>query len=177
MTPLRQRMLDAMTVRGLSARTQECYVEAVARLARHYHRSPDLLCPAEVEAYMLHLVKDRQLSYSSVNHAASASRFLFETVLGRKTDEHLRPPGAIPGAAVRAGAGLAHCPCPCPCLIHVIMDSSTQRRRWGWFVYAGLMVHSKVRSAFQRPHCGGTAYARGRVLGNLHLQKAPLLGP
>ena len=63
-------------------------------MARHYHRSPDLLSPTEVEAYLLHLVKDRKLSYSSVNHAASASRFLFETVLGRKTDEHLRPPMA-----------------------------------------------------------------------------------
>ena len=63
-------------------------------MARHYHRSPDLLSPAEVEAYLLHLVKDRKLSYSSVNHAASASRFLFETVLGRKSDEHLRPPMA-----------------------------------------------------------------------------------
>ena len=95
MTPLRQRMLDAMTVRGLAERTKECYVEAVARLARHYHRSPDLLNPAEVEAYLLHLVKDRKLSYSSVNHAASASRFLFETVLGRPTDiAHLRPPMA-----------------------------------------------------------------------------------
>jgi site-specific recombinase XerD len=88
-------MLDAMTVRGLAERTKECYVEAVARLARHYHRSPDLLNPAEVEAYLLHLVKDRKLSYSSVNHAASASRFLFETVLGRPTDiAHLRPPMA-----------------------------------------------------------------------------------
>jgi integrase/recombinase XerD len=94
MTPLRQRMLDAMTVRGLAERTQECYAEAVSRMARHYHRSPDLLSPAEVEAYLLHLVKDRKLSYSSVNHAASASRFLFETVLGRKSDEHLRPPMA-----------------------------------------------------------------------------------
>ncbi len=94
MTPLRQRMLDAMTVRGLAERTQECYTDAVARMARHYHRSPDLLSPTEVEAYLLHLVKDRKLSYSSVNHAASASRFLFETVLGRKTDEHLRPPMA-----------------------------------------------------------------------------------
>ena len=94
MTPLRQRMLDAMTVRGLAERTQECYADAVARMARHYHRSPDLLSPAEVEAYLLHLVKDRKLSYSSVNHAASASRFLFETVLGRKSDEHLRPPMA-----------------------------------------------------------------------------------
>jgi site-specific recombinase XerD len=88
-------MLDAMTVRGLAERTKECYIEAVARLARHYHRSPDLLNPAEVEAYLLHLVKDRKLSYSSVNHAASASRFLFETVLGRPTDiAHLRPPMA-----------------------------------------------------------------------------------
>ena len=95
MTPLRQRMLDAMTVRGLAERTKECYTDAVARLARHYHRSPDQLSPPEIEAYLLHLVKDRKLSYSSVNHAASASRFLFETVLGRASDiAHLRPPMA-----------------------------------------------------------------------------------
>ncbi len=95
MTPLRQRMLDAMTVRGLAERTKECYIDAVARLARHYHRSPELLTPADVEAYLLHLVKDRQLSFSSVNHAASASRFLFETILGRPSDiSHLRPPMA-----------------------------------------------------------------------------------
>jgi integrase/recombinase XerD len=95
MTPLRQRMLDAMTVRGLAQRTQECYSEAIARMARHYDRSPELLEPAQIEAYMLHLVKDRKLSYSSVNHTASASRFLFEVVLGRKADsEHLRPPMA-----------------------------------------------------------------------------------
>jgi site-specific recombinase XerD len=94
MKPLRERMLNAMVVRGLAERTQECYIEAVARMARHFKRSPDLLCSAEVEAYLLHLVRDRKLSYSSVNHAASASRFLYETVLGRKTDEHLRPPMA-----------------------------------------------------------------------------------
>jgi site-specific recombinase XerD len=94
MTPLRQRMIDAMTVRGLSTRTQECYADAVARLARHYHRSPDLISPCEIEAYMLHLIKDRQLSYSSVNHAASATRFLFEKVLGRSADPLLRPPMA-----------------------------------------------------------------------------------
>ena len=94
MTELRQRMIDAMLVRGLSARTQECYVEAVARLARHYHCTPDLLSAPQVEAYMLHLIKDRQLSYSSVNHAASASRFLFEKVLGRSADAALRPPMA-----------------------------------------------------------------------------------
>jgi len=93
MTPLRQRMLDAMTVRGLAERTQECYSGAIARMALHYHRSPDLLSAAEIEAYLLYLVKDRKLSYSSVNHVASASRFLFETVLLRK-DDCVRPPMA-----------------------------------------------------------------------------------
>ena len=35
MTPLRQRMLEDMQLRGLSARTQECYVAAVRQLAEH----------------------------------------------------------------------------------------------------------------------------------------------
>ena len=40
MTPLRQRMLEDMQLKGLSARTQECYVAAVRQLAEHYHVSP-----------------------------------------------------------------------------------------------------------------------------------------
>jgi len=39
-TPLRQSMVDALVTRGFAARTQESYVEAIARMARHYHRSP-----------------------------------------------------------------------------------------------------------------------------------------
>ena len=93
MTPLRQRMLDAMLQRGFAQRTQGCYIEAIARMARHYARGPALLTPEEVSAYLLHLVKDRKLSFSTVNQCASASRFLFETVLGRKADG-LRPPMA-----------------------------------------------------------------------------------
>jgi len=89
-------MIDAMTVRGLSARTIECYTEAIARLSRHHgNTNPARLAPEQIEAYLLHLVQDRKLSYSSVNHAASACRFLFETVLGRPTElRHLRPPMA-----------------------------------------------------------------------------------
>ena len=40
MTPLRQRMLEDMQLRGLSARTQECYVAPVRQLAEHYQVSP-----------------------------------------------------------------------------------------------------------------------------------------
>ena len=38
MTPLRMKMLDALMLRGMAGRTQEAYIDAVARLARHYGR-------------------------------------------------------------------------------------------------------------------------------------------
>ncbi len=41
MTPLRQRMTDDMTVRGLAENTKKSYLNSVAGLARHYRRSPD----------------------------------------------------------------------------------------------------------------------------------------
>ena len=56
MTPLRQRMLNDMTVRGLAQNTQESYLNAVIGLANHYRRSPDRLSPDEVQAYLLFLV-------------------------------------------------------------------------------------------------------------------------
>ena len=40
MTPLRQRMLEDMQIRNLSANTQRAYTESVARFARHFGRSP-----------------------------------------------------------------------------------------------------------------------------------------
>jgi integrase/recombinase XerD len=84
MTPLRQRMIDAMQVRGLAERTQRAYVAAVAALARYYGCSPEALGPSQVEAYLVHLVRERRLARSSVNQAGCAFRFLFETVLQRK---------------------------------------------------------------------------------------------
>jgi len=82
MTPLRQRMVDAMVTRGFAARTQESYVEAISRMARHYHRSPALLSKDEVSAYLLDMVSTRHLSYSTMNQAACAARFLYAKVLG-----------------------------------------------------------------------------------------------
>lgn len=83
MTPLRQQMHDAMLVRGLAHRTRQAYIEAVAKLARFYHLSPERLTAEQVEAWLVHLVRDRHLAFSSVNQAASACRFLYGTVLHR----------------------------------------------------------------------------------------------
>lgn len=82
MTALRQRMLDALVLRGMALRTQEAYIDAVARLARHYGRSPDTLTADEVQHYLLHLLRERHLSRSSVNQYGCAFRFLYGAVLG-----------------------------------------------------------------------------------------------
>lgn len=93
MTPLRQQMIDAMQVRGLAMRTQEAYVDTLARMARHFGYSPAELDAAQIEAYMLHLSKDLKRSFSTINHVSAASRFLWRHVLGRE-DRGLEPPVA-----------------------------------------------------------------------------------
>ena len=82
MTPLRQRMLDALELRAMAVRTREAYIEAVARLAKHYGRSPEQLSAGEVQAYLLHLLRDRKLARASINQYGCAFRFLYGTVLG-----------------------------------------------------------------------------------------------
>jgi integrase/recombinase XerD len=56
MTPLRQRMTDAMIQRGLSACTQDSYIGAIYRMARHYRHDPAEFSAVEVQAYLLHTV-------------------------------------------------------------------------------------------------------------------------
>lgn len=81
MTELRQRMIDQMTLRGFSPRTHESYLEAVTGLALYYKQSPDQLKAAQVRAYLLHLERERHLSWSSLNVAVSGLRFFyFETL-------------------------------------------------------------------------------------------------
>ena len=65
MTPLRQRMLEDMQVRNLSANTQRAYIENVARFARHCGRSPAELGPEEIRAYQIYLIRERHLAPSS----------------------------------------------------------------------------------------------------------------
>ena len=50
MTPLRQRMIEDMTLAGLARSTQDLYVRAVRGLAGHYRRSPDRLSEEDARA-------------------------------------------------------------------------------------------------------------------------------
>ena len=81
MTQLRERMTDAMTVRGFSPRTHRSYLAAVKDLARYYHRPPDQLSIDELQDYFLYLVKDRGLSDASCRLYRNAIRFFYLAVL------------------------------------------------------------------------------------------------
>ena len=83
MTPMRRRMLEDMRLADFAERTQKAYVNAVAGLAKHYGRSPDLLSEEEVRGFFVHLIEERQLSPSSVRQYLCGVRFFFETTLGR----------------------------------------------------------------------------------------------
>src|SRR5438128_527268 len=62
MTALRQRMLEDMRIRNLSAETQASYINHVARFARYFRQSPEQLGPEDIRTYQLHLINDRQLA-------------------------------------------------------------------------------------------------------------------
>ena len=85
MTPLRAKYIRDLVIRGRSKNTQEAYTRYVCDLARYYRRSPELISYEEVTGWLYHLIKERQLSASSVNIAVSAVRFLYAVTLGRKT--------------------------------------------------------------------------------------------
>ena len=80
---LRTRMEQDLVVRGRSPRTREAYLHAVAALAHYYHRPPDQLSAREVQQYLLHLIEERHLAWSSCRVAVAGLRFFYEITLGR----------------------------------------------------------------------------------------------
>lgn len=96
MSQLRQRMDEAMVLRGFAVRTREAYLSCVTALARHYRRPPDQLGADQLQAYLLHLITEKKLAYASVNQAACAFRFLFERVLNRPNARFDIPMAKVP---------------------------------------------------------------------------------
>src|SRR5712692_10309022 len=95
MTPLRQRMIEDMQLRFLSAGTQRSYLHYITGLARFYQTSPDHLSLEEIREYQLYMINDRRYSPESVNTFVSASKFLYNVTL-----ETPWPEGALPRCRV-----------------------------------------------------------------------------
>jgi site-specific recombinase XerC len=72
-SPLRQRMIDDMTMRNLSANTQETYIRSVAQLSAFHRRLPDQLGVEHLRDFHLHLVS-RGLVANSISVKMAAFR-------------------------------------------------------------------------------------------------------
>ena len=83
MTELRRRMDEDMMVRGMADRTRESYLWAVTGLAKFYRRSPDQISDEEVQAYLLHLIRDRKRSWNTCHIVVHGLRFFYHTTLKR----------------------------------------------------------------------------------------------
>ncbi len=94
MTPLRQRMLEDMQLRGLSARTQEAYARAVWQLAQHYQRRPEQLSDEDLRQYFLYLTNEKKIARPTATIALCGIKFFYEQTLKQPwpTLRFVRPP-------------------------------------------------------------------------------------
>lgn len=62
MTPLRQRFIEDMQLRGLAPTTQRSYIHYAAEFAKYFNASPDRLDIEAIRQYQLYLLNERKLS-------------------------------------------------------------------------------------------------------------------
>ena len=98
-SPLRQRMIDDMTLRKLSDKTQIQYIRAVKHFAQYFGQAPDLASPEDLRLFQMHLV-EQNVSSTTINATITGLRFFFEKTLDRsdalKRMSPLRVPQKLP---------------------------------------------------------------------------------
>ena len=82
MKHLRQKMINDMKLRRFSPRTHEAYLAAVAGLAKFYRQSPDRIPPEKIQRYLLHLLEERHVSWSTCNVVLCGLKFFYTQTLG-----------------------------------------------------------------------------------------------
>ena len=81
MTPLRQRFIEDMQLRGLAPTTQRSYLHYAVDYAKFYNVSPERLDLEAVRQYELYLLHEKKLSPESINSFVSAVQFLYLVTL------------------------------------------------------------------------------------------------
>ena len=79
---LRQRMIDDMTMRKLSSKTQVGYIRAVKNLTQFLGRSPDTATAEDLRRFQLHLVNNGT-SRTTLIATITGLRLFFEVTLSR----------------------------------------------------------------------------------------------
>ena len=115
MTALRQRMREDLELRNYSPLTIDCYLRCVADFARHFGTAPDRLGPEQIRTYQLYLVREKQVSWTTVVQTVCALRFFYPVTRGqpRMIDyiPHPKRPQKLP--LILSPAGSPRCSQPC----------------------------------------------------------------
>ena len=100
MTPLRQRFIEDMQLRGLAPTTQRSYIHYVAGYAKFYNMSPEKLDLEAIRQNELHMLHEQKLSPESVNTFVSSVQFLYTVTLempwGKECFPRLRVANRLP---------------------------------------------------------------------------------
>lgn len=78
---LMARVEEEMKLRGYSPKTRKAYRNHLLRFRRYFDKDPQAVTKKEIRAYLLHLIDEKQVSYSSHNQSISAIKFLYNKVL------------------------------------------------------------------------------------------------
>ena len=82
-TPLRERMIEDMRIRGMGEKTQKAHIRGVKDFATFLGRAPDTATPEELRAYQLHMT-DAGVSAETFNVRIVSLRFFFGVTCGRE---------------------------------------------------------------------------------------------
>ena len=93
MTTLRQRYIEDLQLRGLSARTQDSYVRVVRQLAEHYGKSPEVISEEELRQYLLYLKNEKHAARNTCTLALCSLKLFYQQALKREwpTLDFVRP--------------------------------------------------------------------------------------
>ncbi len=81
-SPLRQRMLEDMAMRGLRSHTQHDYIRIVKSFATFLGRSPDTATVEDVRRFQVYQ-RESGMQPQSINNSVSGLRFFFTVTLNR----------------------------------------------------------------------------------------------
>jgi site-specific recombinase XerD len=98
-TPLRERMIEDMRIRGMGEKAQQAHIRAIKDFAAFLGRTPDTATPEDLRAYQLHMT-EAGIAPPTFNARIMALRFLFGTTCGREEmQQHMqfrRQPRRLP---------------------------------------------------------------------------------
>lgn len=83
-SPLRQRMLDDMTMRKLNPNTQAGYLRAVKNFVRFFGQSPDAASAEDLRLFQLQMV-EQGISSTTLNATITGLKFFFGVTLDRSS--------------------------------------------------------------------------------------------